>query len=159
MPAFFRVDAQRAGPAALGILVPPGAQTLVILRPRAQEWDLLPARWTGEASSPPTWCQFSRDEAAGVARRVQQALEDSVQNGNTPVAIIGDSAGQRFQVWLRAGEFVWVVCRRVPGQAYQPLIFASAEEAQSVGRRLEPIFWPRPDANQEYYFNTQNFGK
>jgi hypothetical protein len=59
MPAFCRVDAQRAGPAALGILVPPGDKTLVVLRPRGLEWDLLPALWMGDAIAAPVFCQFA----------------------------------------------------------------------------------------------------
>ena len=56
-----------------------------------------------------------------------------------------------------AGEFVWIVCRRVPGQAYQPLVFPSRADAEAAGLRIEPFFHPAPDAEQEYYFNTQHF--
>ena len=157
MPAFRRVDAQRAGPSALGILVPPGRKTVVILRPRGLEWDLLPARWAGDAALPPEFCDFGRDEAAGVARRFQQALEATLRVGTNPVETIGDPAGHDFQVWVRAGDYVWILCRRTPGQPYLPLIFASHEEAQSAGRRIEPFF--HPGADQEYYFNTQNFSR
>jgi hypothetical protein len=157
MPAFRRVDAQRAGAAALGILVPLGANTLVILRPRGLEWDLLPARWGGDGGASPVFCQFGREEAAMVARRFQQSLEEAVLAGKDPVETFGDPARQEFQVWVRAGDFVWILCRRMPGQPYQPLTFASNEEAENAGRRIEPFFHPAPDANQEYYFNTQNF--
>ena len=103
MPAFRRVDAQRAGPTALGILVPPGGKTLVILRPRGLEWDLLPARWGEDARVAPVFCQFERDEAALVARRLHQCLEGLVLVGTNPVETFGNPLGQHFQVWGAAG--------------------------------------------------------
>ena len=66
-----RVTDRRAGPAALGILVPPGRRTLVILRLRALAWDLLPIRLHEQA----VFCEFGRDEAALLARHVHAALE------------------------------------------------------------------------------------
>ena len=159
MPAFRRVDAQHAGPKALGILVPPGVNTLVILRPRGLEWDLLPARWAGEPSIPPVFCQFGREEAALVARRFQQALEQAVLAGKSPVETFGNPLSQHFQVWVHTSEYVWVLCRRLPGQPYEPVVFAGRDEAESAGRRIAPFFSPAPDANQEYYFNTQNFSR
>jgi len=157
MPAFRRVDAQRAGASALGILVPPGRKTVVILRPRGLEWDLLPARWAGDAEAAPEFCQFGRDEGALVARRFQQFLEEAVPAGKNPVETFGNRMGQEFQIWVRTREYVWILCRRLPGQPYEPLVFASHEEAENIGRRLESFFHPAQDANQEYYFNTQNF--
>jgi hypothetical protein len=154
---FRRVEARSAGAQALGILVPLGPQTLVILRPRALPWDLLPARWDGDSASTPVFCQFGRDEAAGVARRLQQALERGVASGINPVQTVGDARGEHFQVWLRSEEYVWLVCRRAPGQAYRPAIFASHDEALREAERLTPIVWPDAEAQQEYYFNTQQF--
>lgn len=155
--AFLRVDVRAAGAAALGILVPPGTRTLVVLRPRTLPWDLVPARWDGDAARPPSVCLFGRDEAAGVARRVQRALEHAVAGGVNPLQTIGDAQGRHFQVWLRTEEFVWLVCRRAPGQAYRPALFASLEEARAEAERLSPVLWPAAGAGQEYYFNTQNF--
>ncbi len=154
---FRRVEARGAGPQALGILVPPGGRTLVILRPRSLPWDLLPARWDGDAGRAPEFCPFERNEAAGVARRLQQALERGVASGVNPVQTSGDVEGQQFQVWVRTDEFVWLVCRRAPGEAYRPLVFASRTEAEHVAERLVPIMWPAPGALQEIYFNTQQF--
>jgi hypothetical protein len=157
MSPFRRVEARSAGAQALGILVPPGRQTLVILRPRSLPWDLLPARWDGDSTCPPALCVFGRDEAAGIARRLQQALELGVASGVNPVQTIGDAQGAHFQVWLHTEEYVWLVCRRAPGQAYRPVVFGSQEEALREAERLTPIFWPGAEAQQEYYFNTQNF--
>ena len=47
MPAFRRVEPHQAGARALGILVPPGPKTVVILRPRGLDWDLLPRAGRG----------------------------------------------------------------------------------------------------------------
>ena len=153
-----RVEMKHAGPNAIGILVPQGAKTLVIVRPRALEWDLLPARWDGVASHPPQFCLFARDEAAGVARRLVQALEAAVAQGVNPLESFGDAQHSRLQLWLRTDEFVWIVCKRVQGQAYVPLIFASSEEASQAADTLAAFVWPVAGSNQEYYFNTQHCG-
>jgi hypothetical protein len=156
VPPFRRVESRQAGPTALGILVPPGSRTLVILRPRSLSWDLLPARWNGEGDSPPVFCTFTRDEAAAVARRLQQALAHAVEAGSNPVETSGDAHGV-CQVWIRTGELVWIVCRRAPGTAYEPAVFSERDEARRLAEQLTPICWPAPDAVQEYYFNTQHF--
>ena len=157
MPPFRRVDSRQAGPGALGILVPPGSRTLVILRPRGLPWDLLPARWGPSGEAAPEFCSFDREEAAGVARRLQQTLEKAVATKVNPLQTIGDSRGEAFQVWLRTNEYVWVVCEHAPGLAYRPALFASLDEARQAGDRLTALFWPAADADQEFYFNTQHF--
>jgi hypothetical protein len=157
MSPFRRVKSHQAGPNALGILVPPGARTLVILRPRSLPWDLLPARWNGRSDSPPAFCTFSRDEAAAVARRLQQALEQAVTDGVNPVETSGDVHDTRCQVWIRTSELVWIVCRRTPGNAYEPAVFTDRDAAVTVAGQLSPICWPAAEGGQEYYFNTQQF--
>ena len=155
MPAFRRVDARNAGATALGILVPPGATTLVILRPRGLEWALLPARWQRDVERAPEFCQFTRDEAALVAQRLPQTLEGAVAAGENPVQSFGKS--DQIQLWVRGGDYVWILCRRRPGQPYEPVVFASQDDAASTGCRLEPYLFPAPGANQQFYFNTQSF--
>ncbi len=158
MPPFRRVEDRRAGPTALGILVPPGLRTFVILRPRALEWDLLPVRGEdGEAAS--GFCDFGRDEAAGVARRVQRALEQAAQGASEPVLPSARAAGEGYWVVVRAGEWIWAACRRVPGQPYRVHVFASLESAREAASRLHRFLSPAADAGQEYYFNTQHFGR
>jgi hypothetical protein len=154
VPSFRRVEARQAGPAALGILVPPGSRTLVILRPRGLAFDLLPALWDGNESASPAFCTFGRDEAATVARRVPQKLEQASDN---PVQTVGDSRDESFQVWVRIEPHVWIVCQRAPGSPYRPLVFAERDEARLLAEQLTPIFWPATDAVQEFYFNTQHF--
>ena len=154
---FTRVEPQHAGATALGILVPQGAKTLVIVRPRALPWDLLPARWNGDSSQAPQFCVFTRDEAAGVARRFVQALEMAIHQNVSPVESFGDAQRQTCGIWLRTDEFVWIVCRRAQGQAYQPMAFASQEEAATEAKELTACLWPAAETMQEYYFNTQSF--
>ncbi len=157
MPPFRKVDPQFAGPSALGILVPPGNTTLVILRPRGLDWDLLPARWTGEVATPPVFCEFGRDEAAQVARQISSALADAALAGKNPLETFGKAEVQEYQIWVRAGEFFWIPCRSRPGQPYVPVIFTAKDEAENAARRLAPFLHPAADAGQEYYFNTQKF--
>ncbi len=155
MPPFRRVEDCRAGPTALGILVPPGLRTLVILRPRALDWDLLPVRGAGEGAA--AFCDFERDEAAGLARRVQRDLEQGVEKQASPVQAVARPEGEGFWIVARAGELEWVACRRVPGQPYQAAVFATRELAAEAAQCLALVLWPDADAGQEYYFNTQNF--
>jgi hypothetical protein len=157
MAAFRRVEARQAGPGALGILVPPGERTLVIVRPRALTWDLLPARWQGDPRQAPRLCTFNREEAALTARHLLQDLEDAVARGVNPVETLGDLQGKLFQVWLRTETLVWILCARAAGQAYRPLLFVTQDEARSAAERLAPVVWPAADAEQECYFNTQQF--
>lgn len=153
---FRRVEPQHAGANALGILVPPGEKTLVIMRPRGLSWDLLPARWDGAADRPPLFCSFGRDEAAGVARKLMSDLE--AQLGRfSPVQTVSDAAETRFQVWVQTAAFVWIVCARTPGKAYAPLVFNTQAEAAVAGNAIERVVWPASDVEQEYYFNTQRF--
>jgi hypothetical protein len=157
MSAFRRVDAGKAGLSALGILVPPGEQTTVIVRPRPLLWDLLPAHWNGDSAAPPSFCRFGREEAAAVARRLLAALETCVAAGCNPIESFGDATGRHLQIWLRTTEFFWIVCGRVPGQAYSPVAFASRTEVEQAAQQLVPFVWPGPGAGQEIYFNTQLF--
>jgi hypothetical protein len=154
---FTRVDLKHAGPNALGILVPHGAKTLVIIRPRALPWDLLPANWDGDSSRAPQFCLFSRDEAAATARRLFRYLESAVAQGVNPVQTFGDAQAEHFQIWLRTEELVWIVCQRSPGKAYQPMIFTSLEQATQEAEKITRFVWPPAESRQEYYFNTQNF--
>jgi hypothetical protein len=158
MPPFRRVEDRRAGPTALGILVPPGLRTFVILRPRALEWDLLPLR-PGDPEGAAGFCEFGRDEAAGVARRVQRALEQGAGAVDSPVQAVVRPEGDGYLVVARAGEYRWVVCGRAPGQAYRASVFATLEGASEAAARVARFLCPDGEAAQEYYFNTQHFGR
>jgi hypothetical protein len=151
MPAFRRVEGTHAGPQALGILVPPGPRTFVILRPRAVEWDLLPVSPEGGAR----FREFGRDEAVDLARRVHTALCDDAAAGYSRLEPLAQPAGYHLGGVL-AG-FLWLVCRRLPRQAYRPVVFATLSEALHTAHQLDAFLCPAADADQEYYFNTQNF--
>ena len=154
---FTRIEPRHAGPTALGILVPPGAKTLVIVRPRALEWDLLPAHWDGDHAHAPRLCTFTRDEAATLARQLVQDLETAVATRVNPLGTFGNAIGTCVQIWLRTTNLVWIVCRRQPGEGYEPMIFTSQEEATQAAERLSPVVWPAEQEEQTYYFNTQGF--
>ena len=147
---FRRVEDVRAGPTALGILVPPGVRTLVVLRPRALEWDLL-------AIDPVHgFRQFGRDEAAGVARRVLHALEEAgvAQSELAPLAM-----AKGFHARLCIAEYTWILCRRRPGKPYEPWVFSSPAVAEQAIGEILAVLCPRQAEVQEYYFNTQNFSR
>lgn len=157
MPAFRRVEMHQAGPGALGILVPPGQPTVVVIRPRALPWDLRPARWNGDSATPPVLCQFERDEAAMAARQLIAGLEKAVADRRDPVEICRSATRPAFQVWVRTEDLLWIAGPRVEGQPYRPAVFASEAEAIAAAESLLPFLWPAADAGQEYYFNTQLF--
>jgi hypothetical protein len=150
-----RVDSRSASVTALGILVPPGSRTIVVVRPRGMVWDLLPVRWDGAPTSPPAFVSFGREEAAQIARRLGKSLEDRDRDGLCPLETLGRETS--FQVWLRDVDFNWLLCQRVPGEAYRPLVFATLPEAQAAAGLLAPLLTPGPQRIQDYYFNTQSF--
>jgi hypothetical protein len=159
MTAFRRVEDRRAGPDALGILVPPGLRTVVILRPRPLGWDLLALRGGDGPAWPPAFCAFTRDEAAGVARKVQRDLEQRAGTGGSPLEAVRSPGGGGYLVWCKGGDLRWVVCPRVPGKPYEPAVFTTRSEAGAVEAALAHFLWPPAEARQEFYFNTQNFGR
>jgi hypothetical protein len=149
MPVFRRVADHQAGPAALGILVPPGRRTQVILRPRSLTWDLLPVRVREQA----VFCEFGRDEAASLARRIHETLETA--QGDQQVRV--QAAADGYRVCAAVGDYLWMICGRVLGQAYRPVVFATQEQAEVAAQRIAAVLWPGPGTEQEVYFNTQNF--
>src|SRR3954451_16115019 len=97
MSVFRRVDDDRAVPAALGILVPPGRRTILILRPRALAWDLILVR----AATAGAFRERGRDEANVAAHDLHQALEEWAAGGPGLVEAVRAPEGKGF--WLRAG--------------------------------------------------------
>jgi hypothetical protein len=65
-----RVEDHRAGPSALGILVPPGRRTFLVLRPRALSWDLLLLR----PGSMNAFRELAPAEASCLAHELLEAL-------------------------------------------------------------------------------------
>lgn len=154
MGVFRRVEGERAGPTALGILIPPARRTFVILRPRALAWDLLLCRFLDD----PTALQLTHDEATAVAQTLFRALRDWSAGGEGSLDTVfrqpPDSG-----CWLRLSlaGFTFVVCPRRPGQAYTPLI--CQENPLALLDQLREVFCPAEGAEQEIYFNTRFFDR
>ena len=150
-----RVEDERAGPGALGVLIPPGQRTFLILRPRALPWDLLLARAAEDAS----FRVMSHEEASITARQVAGALTAWSLGAAGRIEEVAAAGGVGW--WLRVcvGRYALVVCRRQPGQAYQVCMFADRDAARSAADQLAPVLCPPPDAEQEIYYNTRHFGR
>jgi hypothetical protein len=157
MPPFRRVEGDQAGSTALGILIPPGHRTLVILRPRALAWDLVLLSPFGDQLSAAGFWEILRVDAGIMSPRVQRALEEWAGSGNggTELVRLEDELG--FRVRVATGPYHWVVCRRVPGKPYKPWTFREATDAQAAASELTNFLCPGAEDNQEVYCNTQHF--
>ena len=139
MGVFMRVEAEQAGPTALGILIPPARRTFVILRPRSMAFDLLLCR----AADDPTFHALTHDEASAAAQSLYRGLRDGL-------------------AWVEAREYLrahvcslsFVACARIAGEPYTPLVLDPAE-AESLAERLAGLL--RPEGEQQVYFNTRFF--
>ena len=137
---FRKVEAEQAGPAALGILIPPAKRTFVILRPRALPWDLLLCRGAEDL----TFAELSHDEASAAAQGLFRALRE----GAAAVEEVTAPEGTRLRVTV--AHFTLVACPRVPGRPYAPLAGGGAARA-ALAALLAPA------GEQEVYFNTRFF--
>ncbi|MCS6849807.1 MAG: hypothetical protein NZ700_01400 [Gemmataceae bacterium] len=154
MGAFRRVEGAQAGPEAVGILVPPGPRTLVVLRPRALRWDLVPVRRTAEGRPGRLFLELGRGEAVVVAEQLGVALERGWLGG-TAAEPADPAVG--FLVRVAIGPFSLLACTRLPGQPYQPTCFATLAEAQAAAAQIAAVLCPPPDAPRDLYFNTRFF--
>jgi hypothetical protein len=152
MCSFRRVEDERAGPAALGILVPPGRRTFVILRPRALAWDLLLVRPDGGA-----FHDLSRAEATITAQRLYRALEAWAAGGPGQVEAVPVPAGTGFRLRAVVAAYTLIACPREPGKSYQPLVLPDADAARDAARALTAVLCPRDGTEQELYFNGRHF--
>jgi len=155
MSPFRCVEGHDAGPAALGVLAPPGRRTFLILRPRALPWDLVLL----QPAHPSVFHEMDRDEAAAAARQLAAALEAWAAGG--PGRVETADAPQGPGVWLRvhAGPFSLLLCPRAPGRPYEAQRFADGEAARAAADKLARFLSPPPGAGQELYFNTRHFGR
>jgi len=155
MSPFRCVEGREAGPAALGVLAPPGRRTYLILRPRGLPWDLVLLQ-PAHAS---VFHEMDRDDATATAAELVRALEEWAGGG--PGRVEATAAPQGPGVWLRvhAGSFSLLLCPRSPGQPYQALRFADGEAARIAAAALTPVLHPPPGAAQELYFNTRHFSR
>jgi hypothetical protein len=145
------VDGEQAGPAAVGVLVPPSRRTFVILRPRALEWDLLLVRDADSEAG----LEMSLDEAHAAAQMLYRALREWGAGGAGGIEVVQ----ARWELRVTVGNFRLVVCRREPGRPYRPHAFADAAAAHAAAERLTHTLCPPPGVEQEIYFNTRHFAR
>ena len=159
MPYFRTVNASRAGPKAVGILVPPGNRTLVVIRPRSMPVDLVMIRRGPTGTFGSGFMEASRQTAGLEAQKLAQALQQWAEGGNGEIEIVEAPDGTGYWVHVFVAIFPLIACSRVPGQAYQPIVYATQEEAENTADKLRAILCPPPEANQELYTNLSQFGR
>jgi hypothetical protein len=150
-----RVEDQRAGPAALGILVPPGRRTFLIVRPRSLPWDLLLLR----ADTPSAFRELHRDEANSLAQELYHALGNWSGGAAGRIEEVASPDGFGFWVRVSVGPFALLACGRAPGRPYRPLVFPDGESALTAAGQLRNVLRPPGDVEQEVYFNTHHFAR
>jgi hypothetical protein len=155
MPAFRRVDGAAAGPAALGILVPPGGRTVVVVRPRSLDFDLVVVRKGTNGTPIGAIHEAGRTEAAILAEGLRRALEKAAEDNTGQIQLVPVPDG--FWVRVEVGAFALVVCPRQPGLAYRPLCLGTQDEARQTADAVDALLSPGPEANQELYVNTEHF--
>jgi hypothetical protein len=157
MAAFRLVNDDQAGPRALGLLVPPGRRTLVIVRPRSLPWDLLVVHSHRRTGPTTTFRDFGREEAAAASDGLCLALQEWAAGGPgclEPVDAVGG-----YLVRGVIGIFPLLACLRRPGQPYQPLVFPDRADAADAAAALTGVLCPAADAEQELYLNTRHFAR
>ncbi len=148
-----RVEGSLAGPSALGILVPPGRRTFLILRPRALAWDLLLLR----PDSVNAFREVPHAEADRLAHEILQALRHWSEGASGHVEEIACPDGGGF--WLRVcvGPFALLACGRQPGQPYCPVTFPDVETTLAAATQVRKVLRPPDKIDQEVYLNTYHF--
>jgi hypothetical protein len=151
-----RVEANRAGPAALGILLPPGPRTVLILRPRALPWDLLLVRGGAGGETGTPFLHLQRDEGPAMADGLLRALERWGAGGPGRVEAVFAPDGAGYWVQADIGAFPLIACERRPGQPYRPVAFDTPAGAEAAAAALAAAACPR-DMAVEVYLNTRHF--
>ena len=149
-----RVFGSRAGPAAIGLLIPPGQRTVVILRPRSLPWDLLCIQPDEQVIR---FREFAREEAEAVAESLGTALEQSSpgKHHRIETAPAPGSPGSCIRVVL--GRYCLIVCPRLPGQSYRPMVWDTEAEALAAATALKQSLVPNLGETREIYFNSRHF--
>jgi hypothetical protein len=155
MSAFRRVEGKEAGPAALGVLAPPGRRTHLILRPRALPWDLVLLR----PANASVFHEMERDEATATAEELVRALEAWADGAPGRIEAASAPRGPGFWLHVHAGLFSLLLCPRAPGRPYEAERFAGEDAARAAAADLTTILRPPPGVQQELYFNTRHFGR
>jgi hypothetical protein len=158
MCALRRVPDALAGPRAVGILIPPGPRTVLILRPRSLAWDLLLLAPPEQRTRLSPFRELTKAEGLRVAQELFQAMvgwSSGIVRGT--VEAVSSPDGSTHQVQAEIGSFNLVVCKRQPGQAYQPNEFTSAEDAVALADILSAKLKVTEAVDQEVYLNTRHF--
>jgi hypothetical protein len=142
----------RAGPTAIGILVPPSRRTFLIVRPRSLSFDLLVLAAAGSTA----FREFEHEQANRAAEALFDALgacwgSDSVQ------AEFLAAGSDGFHLTVRVGPFHLLACRRQPGQPYAPLPFSDIDSVRAAAARVLALLSPPSGVEQEIYLNTRHF--
>jgi hypothetical protein len=153
MAALRRVADDRAGPEAVGILLPPGKRTVLIVRPRVVEWDLVLVE--GVAGS--SFRELTREEAPRVADEFYRALERWCGGGPGTVQAVACTDRPGYQLWLDIEDYAMVACGRVPGQPYRPLVIGDEQAARIAAARIAAALRPPANGEREVYCNTRHF--
>lgn len=151
MGTFRRVEADQAGPTAVGILVPPAKRTFVIVRPRALPWDLVLCQPTDDL----TFQALDHSEASAMAQAIHRALREWSEGGMGGIESIAVNRGAQW-LRLRLNGLVLLVCSRNPGQPYAPLT-CPPDESPCIIDRLTRYLCPAAGVEQEVYFNVRFF--
>jgi hypothetical protein len=159
MSPFLQVEASQASRSALGILMPPGARTLVILRPRSLDWDLVPVHPDDEPDQRTLFWEVNRDEGSGLVQELHRNLEDWAQGGLGRVEPVPAPGGIGYHVRVGVGRFVLLTCNRIPGVSYKPAVFDNVTKALAAAEGIAAVLCPSSGAPQEIYFNIDHFRK
>ena len=159
MPPFRTVHGERAGPHAIGILVPPGSRTVVVLRPRALPVDLLLTQPGPNGEPGPGFLEAPRQIAGVEAQKLSQALVSWAEGGSGRVEAVPIPGGEGYWVQAELGKLPLIACPRIAGQPYRPMIYPTLEEARNTAAALTGDLCPAPDANQELYTNMTKFSR
>jgi hypothetical protein len=158
MCALRRVPDALAGSRAVGILLPPGPRTVLIVRPRALDWDLLLLAPHEHRTRLLPFRELTQTEGIQAAQELFQALS-GWSCGKVPGSVEAVSApdGSTHQVQAEIGSFNLIVCKRQPGQPYAPNEFSSPEDAWALADILSAKLRATGSIEQEVYLNTRHF--
>src|SRR5262249_23565372 len=112
MPTFRSVNAGKAGPNAVGILVPPGSRTLVVVRPRALPVDLVMVRRGEDGGFGSGFMEEGRQTAGLEAQKLAKALMGSATDQALQVEVV-PSADGGYWVQVLVDVFPLIACQRV----------------------------------------------
>jgi hypothetical protein len=153
MSVLRRVEGSAAGPFALGVLLPPGRQTYLILRPRGLSWDMLLLR----SAESTLFRDLTRDEGERAVRTLYGALEAWLGGGHGCVETTSCSELDGFLVRALIGSLSFLVCPREPGKPYRPQVFGDAADAEVAALRVSAALRPPAGRELEVYCNTRHF--